>query len=71
MAKPKQEFVISSAGQPDCCCLPLWIGQDILLKIQAEQIKTPPRPTDSERQQLAVTDYKSEELACADFGSAL
>ena len=44
---------------------------DILLKIQAEQIKTQPRPTDSERQQLAVTDYKSEELACADFGSAL
>ena len=71
MAKPKQEFVISSAGQPDCCCLPLWIGQDILLKIQADQIQTPARPTDGECQQLTVTDFNSEELACADFGSAL
>ena len=40
MAKIKIEIKIRANGEPDHHCLPSWIAQDILLKIEADKIKS-------------------------------
>ncbi len=36
MSKKKQEFQIIEINQVDDCCLPLWIGRQILQKMGAQ-----------------------------------
>ncbi len=38
MANQKQDFYIKPIGEADYRCLPLWIAQDIILKIQTNLI---------------------------------
>ena len=40
MANKKIEIRIKANGQPDYHCLPAWIAQDILIKIEADQIES-------------------------------
>ena len=64
MAKAKQEFLIVSQGQPDFRCLPLWVAQNILLKLQADQLKT--KAVNSGCNQLTTNDPSPKESACTD-----
>ena len=60
MPQAKKDIQIKPIGEPDYHCLPLWVAQDILLKIQADQIKSLAAKAETEETSIVIQQSEAE-----------